>query len=32
MAVSGPSGDSERWLSIEEITAYLGVKRDTIYK
>ena len=22
----------ERWLSLEEIAAYLGVKRDTVYK
>lgn len=22
----------DRWLSVEEITDYLGVKRDTIYK
>lgn len=22
----------DRWLSIEEIAAYLGIKRDTIYK
>lgn len=22
----------DRWLSVEEIAAYLGVKRDTIYK
>jgi excisionase family DNA binding protein len=22
----------ERWLSVEEIASYLGVKRDTIYK
>ena len=21
-----------RWLSVEEIAAYLGVKRDTVYK
>jgi excisionase family DNA binding protein len=32
MTTGGSSGDSERWLSAEEITAYLGVKRDTIYK
>ncbi|WP_321471405.1 helix-turn-helix domain-containing protein [uncultured Paludibaculum sp.] len=25
-------GEAERWLSVEEIAAYLGVKRDTIYK
>lgn len=23
---------NERWLSVEEISQYLGVKRDTIYK
>lgn len=22
----------DRWLSVNEIAAYLGVKRDTIYK
>jgi excisionase family DNA binding protein len=22
----------DRWLSIEEIAEYLGIKRDTIYK
>ncbi len=22
----------ERWLSVEEIAVYLGVKRDTVYK
>lgn len=22
----------ERWLSVEEITEYLGIKRDTAYK
>ncbi len=22
----------ERWISVAEIAAYLGVKRDTIYK
>ena len=22
----------ERWLSVEEIAGYLGVKRDTVYK
>lgn len=21
-----------RWLSVEEIAAYLGIKRDTVYK
>ena len=23
---------AERWLSVVEITEYLGVKRDTVYK
>ena len=23
---------SDRWLSVDEIAGYLGVKRDTIYK
>lgn len=23
---------ANRWLSVDEIAAYLGVKRDTIYK
>jgi excisionase family DNA binding protein len=23
---------SDRWLSVDEIAAYLGVKRDTVYK
>ena len=23
---------SERWLSVDEIAEYLGVKRDTVYK
>lgn len=22
----------DRWLSVEEIAAYMGVKRDTVYK
>ena len=22
----------ERWLSVEELAAYLGIKRDTVYK
>lgn len=22
----------ERWLSVEEIAAHLGIKRDTVYK
>ena len=22
----------DRWLSVEEIAAYLGIKRDTVYK
>jgi len=26
------SVSEERWLSLEEIAVYLGVKRDTVYK
>ncbi len=26
------SVSDDRWLSIEEIAEYLGIKRDTIYK
>jgi excisionase family DNA binding protein len=26
------SVSDERWLSLEEIAAYLGIKRDTVYK
>ena len=26
-----PFGE-DRWLSVDEVAAYLGVKRDTIYK
>ncbi|MBW2109614.1 MAG: helix-turn-helix domain-containing protein, partial [Deltaproteobacteria bacterium] len=22
----------DRWLSVDEIVAYLGIKRDTVYK
>jgi len=22
----------DRWISVEEIAAYLGIKRDTVYK
>jgi len=22
----------DRWLSVDEIAAYLGIKRDTVYK
>ena len=22
----------DRWLSVEELTLYLGIKRDTVYK
>lgn len=25
-------GTSDRWLSVEEIAEYLGIKRDTVYK
>ncbi len=31
-AVSGRMFMQERWLSVEEIAAHLGVNRDTIYK
>ncbi|MBT2989938.1 MAG: helix-turn-helix domain-containing protein [Candidatus Thiodiazotropha sp. (ex Ctena orbiculata)] len=24
--------NDDRWLSVEEIAVYLGVKRDTVYK
>lgn len=24
--------NEDRWLSVDEIGAYLGVKRDTVYK
>ena len=23
---------SDRWLSVDEIAEYLGIKRDTVYK
>ncbi len=23
---------ADRWLSVDEIAAYLGIKRDTVYK
>lgn len=26
------SVSEDRWLSLEEIAAYLGIKRDTVYK
>jgi excisionase family DNA binding protein len=26
------SGMEDRWLSVDEIAAYLGIKRDTVYK
>jgi excisionase family DNA binding protein len=29
---SDPSPASERWLSVDEIMAHLGVARDTIYR
>jgi excisionase family DNA binding protein len=32
MTTSTSSIDADRWLSVEEIAAHLGVKRDTIYK
>jgi excisionase family DNA binding protein len=28
----GPPALGDRWLSVDEIAAYLGVKRDTVYK
>jgi excisionase family DNA binding protein len=27
-----PDMPSDRWVSVDEIAEYLGVKRDTIYK
>lgn len=24
--------DEDRWLSVDEIALYLGIKRDTVYK
>ncbi len=24
--------DGDRWLSVDDIAAYLGIKRDTVYK
>ena len=27
-----PAQPGERWLSVEEITAHLGVARDTVYR
>ena len=27
-----PPGLADRWLSVDDIAAYLGVKRDTVYK
>jgi excisionase family DNA binding protein len=26
------SGIADRWLSVDEIAGYLGIKRDTVYK
>lgn len=26
------TGIEDRWLSVDEIAAYLGIKRDTVYK
>jgi excisionase family DNA binding protein len=26
------SAVEDRWLSVDEIAAYLGIKRDTVYK
>lgn len=25
------AGDEDRWLSVDEIAAYLGIKRETVY-
>jgi excisionase family DNA binding protein len=27
-----PHESEDRWLSVEEIAVYLGIKRDTVYK
>lgn len=27
-----PRESDDRWLSVEEIATYLGIKRDTVYK
>jgi excisionase family DNA binding protein len=27
-----PRESEDRWLSVEEIASYLGIKRDTVYK
>lgn len=27
-----PSSAQERWLSVDELAGYLGIKRDTVYK
>ena len=36
MQMIGPWMDNlmmeDRWLSVDEIAAYLGIKRDTVYK
>lgn len=28
----GSNMQDDRWLSVDEIAAYLGIKRDTVYK
>jgi len=28
----GSKMHDDRWLSVDEIAAYLGIKRDTVYK
>ncbi len=28
----GLNMQDDRWLSVDEIAAYLGIKRDTVYK
>jgi excisionase family DNA binding protein len=27
-----PSAAQDRWLSVEELAGYVGIKRDTVYK
>ena len=29
---SSTSSVQDRWLSVEELAGYLGIKRDTVYK
>ena len=32
MTTPSQRGDADRWLSVDDIAAHLGVKRDTVYK